>query len=141
MSHGRHRRSKAGLFCFSCGDIEGFAKDFDPPIVSIEFEGSPNAGAYSGIDDVKAHVAKGRSAWAEGSCEPERFVAAGDKVVVVAHVNVRLKGRKDWLEGRTGDVFTFHNGRVIEFRTFWKPKKLLRGSTLKIAASHRSTFQ
>ena len=49
--------------------------------------------------------------------QPERFVAAGDKVVVVAHVNVRLKDRTDWLEGRTGDVFTFRNGKVIEFRT------------------------
>ncbi len=74
------------------GDIEGFVKDFDPEIERIEFEGSPMAGAFHGIEDVRAHVTQGRSTWAEGSCEPERFVAA--------------------------DVFTFRNGKVTEFRTF-----------------------
>ena len=99
-------------------DIEGFVKDFDPQIERIEFEGLPTAGTYGGLEAVKEHVANGRSTWAEGSCEPEQFIVAGDKVVVLTHVRVRLKGHTDWLEGRTGDVFTFRNGKVIQFRTF-----------------------
>ena len=99
-------------------DIKGFLKDFDPQIERIEFEGSPSAGAYRGIDDVKAHVAQGRSTWDEGGCEPKRFVVAGEKVVVSVHVRVRLKDQADWIDGRTGDVFTFRDGKVIEFRTF-----------------------
>ncbi|MFM9905202.1 MAG: nuclear transport factor 2 family protein [Pyrinomonadaceae bacterium] len=70
------------------------------------------------MEAVKAHVAQGRSTWAEGACEPERFVTARDKVVVSCHVRVRLKDQTDWLEGRTADVFTFRDGKVIEFRTF-----------------------
>lgn len=107
------------------GDVEGFVKDFDPQIVRIEFEGSPMAGAFYGIDAVKVHVAQGRSTWAEGACEPERFVVAGDKIVVSCHVRVRLKDQTEWLEGRTGDVFTFDNGKVIEFRTFADEKQAL----------------
>lgn len=99
-------------------DIEGFVKDFDPQIERIEFEGSPSAGAYHGIEAVKSHVTQGRSTWAEGACEPERFIVAGDKVVVFCHVRVRLKDQTDWLEGRTADVFTFHEGNATEFRTF-----------------------
>ena len=99
-------------------DIEGFVKNFDRQIERIEFEGLPTAGTYRGLEAVKEHVANGRSTWAEGGCEPERFIVAGDKVVVLTHVRVRLKGHTDWLEGRTGDVFTFRNGKVIQFRTF-----------------------
>lgn len=100
------------------GDIAGFVRDFDPQIVRVEFEGSPMAGAFHGIDDVRAHVAQGRSTWAEGACKPERFITSGDKVIVTCHVRVRLKDQTDWLEGRTADVFTFRDGKVIEFRTF-----------------------
>jgi ketosteroid isomerase-like protein len=99
-------------------DIDGFVKDFDPQIERVEFEGSPTGGTYIGIEAVKAHVARGRSTWAEGACEPERFIVAGDKVVVSCHVRVRLKDQTDWLEGRTADVYTFRNGKAIEFRTF-----------------------
>lgn len=107
------------------GDVDGFVNDFDPQIVRIEFEGSPMAGAFYGIDAVRAHVTQGRSTWAEGACEPERFVVAGDKIIVVCHVRVRLKDQTEWLEGRTGDVFTFRNGKVIEFRTFAEEKDAL----------------
>lgn len=107
-------------------DIDGFVKDFDPQVVRIEFEGSPSGGTYHGIDAVKAHVIKGRSTWAEGACEPERLIAAGDKVVVTCHVRVRLKDQTDWLEGSTGDVFTFRDGKVIEFRTFAEEKDALK---------------
>ncbi|MEP6946386.1 MAG: nuclear transport factor 2 family protein [Acidobacteriota bacterium] len=99
-------------------DIAGFVKDFDPQIERIEFEGTPNAGVFHGLEAVKAHVRKGRSTWAEGGCEPERLTVAGDKVVVSVHVRVRLKDQTEWLEGRTGDVFTFRDGKAIQFRTF-----------------------
>ncbi len=100
------------------GDIDGFVKDFDPRIVRIEFEGSPTAGFYRGLAAVKAHVAQGRSTWAEGSCEPTSFFTVGDKILVSLHIRVRLKAHTDWLEGRTADVFTFRNGKAIQFRTF-----------------------
>lgn len=100
------------------GDIDGFVKDFDPQIVRVEFDGSPAGGTYRGIEAVTAHVTQGRSTWTEGACEPERFIVAGDKVVVPCHVRVRLKDDTDWLEGRTADVFKFRNGKVIQFRTF-----------------------
>lgn len=107
------------------GDIDGFVKDFDPQIERIEFEGSPMEGKHYGIEAVREHVNAGRSTWAEGACEPERFITSGNKVVVTCHVRVRLKDQTGWLEGRTGDVFTFRNGKIIEFRTFAEEKDAL----------------
>lgn len=108
------------------GDIDGFVKDFDPQIVRVEFEGSPMEGKHYGIEAVREHVNVGRSTWAEGACEPESFITSGDKVIVICHVRVRLKDQTDWLEGRTGDVFTFRDGKIIEFRTFSEGKDALK---------------
>jgi ketosteroid isomerase-like protein len=99
-------------------DVEGFIRDFHPQIVRIEFEGSPAGGTYHGLEAVREHVSKGRSTWAEGTCEPERFIVAGDKIIVLAHVRVRLKDHPDWLEGHTADVYVFRSGKVTQFRTF-----------------------
>jgi len=106
-------------------DIEGFIKNFDPQIERIEFEGLPSGATYHGLEAVKEHVRKGRSTWAEGSCEPEQFILAGDKVVVLTHVRVRLKGHTDWLEGHTADVYTWRDGKVIQFRTFAETQQAL----------------
>lgn len=107
------------------GDIDGFIKDFAPDIERIEFEGTPMAGEFHGIDAVREHVIKGRSTWAEGACEPEQIITAGDKVIVLAHVHVRLKDQTEWIEGYTGDVFTFRDGKAVQFRTFADQKEAL----------------
>lgn len=108
------------------GDIDGFVKDFASDIERVEFEGTTMAGEFHGIDAVREHVIQGRSTWAEGACEPEQVIVAGDKVVVLAHVRVRLKDQTEWLEGRTGDVFTFRDGKAVQFRTFATPQEALK---------------
>lgn len=106
------------------GDVAGFVAAFDPEVERIEPSDFPMAGTYRGIEAVRAHVEKGRGTWAEGACEPERFAvvpgAAGapDRVIVHIHVRVRLKTETEWREGRIADVFTFRDGRVVQFRTF-----------------------
>jgi ketosteroid isomerase-like protein len=99
-------------------DAPGFVAIFDPQIERIEFADTPHAGAYHGLEAVKAHVEKGRGSWAEGSCEPQRFIVAGDRVVVLVHVRVRLKHESEWREGRVADVYTFRDGKAVQFRTF-----------------------
>src|SRR5690349_2447135 len=99
-------------------DILAIIKDFDPQIVRIEPEGFPTAGTYRGIAEVQEHVAKGRATWAEGSCEPEKFLENGDKVVVYLHARVRLKGSTEWKGGRFADGFVFRNARIIQYLSF-----------------------
>lgn len=99
-------------------DMQAMIRDFDPRIVRVEPEGFPTAGTYRGIVDVQEHVRTGRATWAEGSCEPEKFLVKGGKVVVYLHVRVRLHGATDWIDGRFADGFVFRDGRIIEYRTF-----------------------
>lgn len=99
-------------------DIPGFAALFAEDIERIEPADFPQGGTYRGLDAVREHISTARSTWAEGGCEPERFVVAGDRVIVLIHVRVRLKHEAEWREGRLADVYTFRDGKVIEFRTF-----------------------
>ena len=106
-------------------DIPGFVKTFDAEIERIEPDGFPSSGTYRGLEAVKDHILRGRSTWAEGGCYPERFIAAGDKIVVSVQVRVRLKDHTDWIDARIADVFTFRDGMVIQFRTFADERQAL----------------
>lgn len=72
-------------------DLQAIARDFDPQIVRVEPEGFPTAGTYRGIAEVREHITKGRSTWAEGTCQPEKFLVNGDRVVVYLHARVLVK--------------------------------------------------
>jgi ketosteroid isomerase-like protein len=99
-------------------DMQAITEDFDPQILRIEPEGFPTAGTYRGIPEVQEHVTKGRSTWAEGTCDPEQFLENGDKVVVYLHARVRLKKSNEWVGGRFADGFVFRNGKIVEYRSF-----------------------
>lgn len=99
-------------------DMQAITKDFDPQIVRIEPAGFPAAGTYRGITEVREHVTKGRGTWAEGTCEPEKFLTNGDKVVVYLHAWVRLKDSNEWMGGRFADGFVFRHGKIIQYLSF-----------------------
>src|SRR5574337_1269621 len=96
-------------------DMPGIAQYFDPQIVRVGFEGFPTAGTYRGSAEVQAHGAKGRGTWAEGTCQPEKFLTHEDKVVVYLHVWVRLKDSLDWVDGRFADGFVFRADKITQY--------------------------
>ena len=99
-------------------DMQAITRDFDPEIVRIEPEGFPTAGTYRGIAQVQQHVTTGRGTWAEGTCDPERFLENGDKIVVYLHAWVRLENSTEWIGGRFADAFVFRDGKIVEYLSF-----------------------
>ena len=112
-------------------DMAAITKDFDREIVRVEPEGFPTAGTYRGIAEVREHVTKGRGTWAEGTCEPEKFLVNGDKVVVYLHARVRLKGSTEWVGGRFADGFVFRNGKIIQYLSFGERAEALEWAGIK----------
>lgn len=106
-------------------DIPAVLELFDPEIERIEPAGFPSSGTYRGHAEVAEHLSRGRGTWAEGSCEPEQFIVAGNKIIVFLHVRVRLQGSVTWVEGRFADVLTFRNGKVVQLRTFAERQEAL----------------
>jgi len=105
-------------------DIHPFVQLLDPRIEWIETD-LPQGGTYRGLSTVEAHLLAARATWAEGTCEPQRFAAAGDRIIVFLHVHVRLKHETAWREGHIADVFTFRNGKAIEKRSFADRRRAL----------------
>lgn len=99
-------------------DIPAMVEAFDPQVEWIEPVEYPGGGTYRGRAAVKTHLSQSRASWAEGSCEPERFIVAGDKVVVFVHVRVRLEHEMKWREASLADVYTFRGGKVTQIRSF-----------------------
>lgn len=112
-------------------DIPGVLKVFHQQIERIEPATFPSEGIYLGHAEVRAHFTQARETWAEGKCEPEKFIVAGDKFIVFVHVRVRLKNKSEWIEGRIADGFTFLNGKVILMRTFVERQEALDWAGVK----------
>ena len=112
-------------------DMMAMTRDFDPQIVRVEPEGFPTAGTYRGIAEVRENVRRGRGTWAEGSCDPEKFLTNGDKVVVYLHARVRLKDATEWTGGRFADGFVFRNGKITEYRSFGERAQALEWAKIE----------
>ena len=107
-------------------DMQAITKDFDPQIVRIEPEGFPTSGTYRGIAAVQEQITKGRGTWAEGTCQPEKYLVNKDKVVVYVHVWVRLKDSTEWIDARFADGFVFHNRKITQYLSFGEQGDALR---------------
>jgi ketosteroid isomerase-like protein len=99
-------------------DIPAVVELLDPQIEWIEPVEYPLGGTFHGRTELQAHLSEARDTWAEGTCEPERFIVAGDRIIVFLHVHVRLKRDTEWIDGDIADVYTFRNGKPVQMRHF-----------------------
>ena len=113
-------------------DIPAALKAFDPQVEWIEPPDFPTPGTYRGHAEVMAHISRGRNTWAEGGCEVEQFLVAGDKVVVFLRARVRLKERTEWIEGRFADVCTFRDGKITHMRSFGERRVALEWASVAL---------
>ena len=111
---------------FNRGDIAAAVEPLDPQIEWTEPATFPGGGTYHGHAGVMAYLTQSRSAWAEVNSEPERFIAAGDQIVVFVHARVRPKGSTEWQEVRLADVYTFRSGKAVRMRAFADRQEALR---------------
>lgn len=99
-------------------DIPAVMEVFDPQIEWTEPAERGEGKNCHGHAELRASFSQSRATWAEGGCEPARFVVAGDKIVVFVDVRVRLKDETEWREGELADVYTFRNGKAMQGRSF-----------------------
>ena len=117
---------RSAYAAFNRGDVDAAVKPFDAQIEWTEPAEFPGGGTYHGRDAVKHYLAQSRSSWAEGSSEPERFITAGNRIVVFVHVRARSKGSNEWNEVRLADVYSIRDGQLVEMRAFSDRKEALQ---------------
>lgn len=106
-------------------NLDAVIEQLHPEIVRIEPSDFPTPGTYRGHDELRAHLNTGRSTWAEGACQPERYFQVGEKVVVFLHIHVRLKLRTEWIDARIADGFVVKNGKATQMISFLKREEAL----------------
>lgn len=111
---------------FNRGDMDAVLEPLDDQIEWSEPAEFPGGGIYHGHDGVKRYLTQSRAAWAEGSSEPERFIVAGNRIVVFVHARFRSKGATEWHDVRIADVYTVRNGKAIQMRAFADRQEALR---------------
>jgi uncharacterized protein len=111
---------------FNRGDIEAALEPLDAQIEWSEPAEFPGGGIYHGHDGVRRYLTQSREGWAEGRSEPERFIPAGNRIVVFVHARVRAKGSSQWQDVRLADVYTVHNGKAMKMRAFADRAEALR---------------
>ena len=116
---------------FNRGDIDAALAPLDPRIEWSEPVEFPGGGTYYGHEGVKQYLTQSRAAWAECSSEPERFLVAGDRIVVLVHARVRAKGTTEWQDVRLADVYTVRNGKAIKMQAFADRQEALRSVGIK----------
>jgi ketosteroid isomerase-like protein len=89
---------------------------FDARIEWIEPAEFPGGGVYHGRDGVKHYLTKSGAPGTEGSSEPEQFIPAGNRIIVLVHARLRPKGSNDWQDVRLADVYTIRGGKIVQMR-------------------------
>lgn len=111
---------------FNRGDYDAAVKSLDDDIEWTEPAEFPGGGTYHGRAAVKQYLKQSRDAWAEVRSEPERFIRAGDKIVVFVRARVRAKDSSQSQEVLLADVFAFREGKAVRMRAFADRQEALR---------------
>jgi uncharacterized protein len=127
---------KKAYAAFNRNDIAATVEVMDPNIEWTEPPEFPGGGTYHGHEGVMAYLSQSRANWAEGSSEPERFIATGDKIIVFVHTRARFKGSTEWHDSRHADVFTFRNGKAIQMHAFADRQQALEWAGVKASTTN-----
>jgi uncharacterized protein len=117
---------RSAYAAFNRGDMDAAVESLDPQIEWTEPAEFPGGGTYHGRDGAKRYLTQSRAAWAEVISEPERFITAGNRIVVFVHARVKPQGGTDWQEVRLADVYTIRDGKAIQMRAFADRQEALR---------------
>jgi ketosteroid isomerase-like protein len=111
---------------WNSGDMDALVDVFDPeaevrPALSTFLASS----VYRGHDGVAAWYAETYEPWAEMTAEPQRFIDAGERTVVVVGLLARVPGGEVDLEGEIAHVVTIRDAKIVKLDGYDAPEAAL----------------
>lgn len=120
LTHKEMRAAMAELrgahAAFNRGEVDTAVRFLDPQIEWIEPAELPGDGTYYGVGGAKQYLTQSRAGAALIISTPERFVPAGDRIIVFVNARVLPKNSETRPDMKLADVYTFQNGRAIKMR-------------------------
>jgi ketosteroid isomerase-like protein len=116
------RQMNEGFFAFQNGDPNALAAALAVLDPDIEWHGTvggldENQVAH-GYEELARAFAENFEAWEKLVLETERYIDAGDKVVVFWHEVARSRHSEQEMETNTAVVYAVRDGRVVEARGY-----------------------
>src|SRR5262245_47113472 len=117
---------------WNSGDMDALVAVFDAevevrPALSTFLESS----VYRGHDGVSAWYAETYEPWAEMTAEPQRYVDAGERTVVVVGLHARVPGGGVDLDAEIAHVVTIRDGRIVKLDGYDTPEAAMRAVGLE----------
>ena len=111
---------------WNSGDMDALADVFDPEVeVRPALSTFLASTVYRGHDGVAAWYAETFEPWADMRAEPQRFVDAGERTVVVVGLHARVSGGEVDLEGEIAHVVTIRDGKIVKLDGYDTPEAAL----------------
>ncbi len=107
---------RRGHEALATGGEETLFEFFDPEIDLRPIEESPGVESYRGHDGVRRYFEVTRDAFGDFGWKPLEFVDFGDHVLVVTRFHAQGKGSEVPVEAVIYNVFTVHDGLVVQVR-------------------------
>jgi ketosteroid isomerase-like protein len=112
---------------FNRGELEDALAVFDPEIVWHTYlVPGPGGGTYHGHEGVRELWADARNIFGDFRNEPERLIAAGDRLVVLVRICGWGKESGIAVEAKIAHIHTFRNGKVVRVESYENREDALR---------------
>ena len=102
--------------------LEYFAED----CVCEDFPELPDRAIYTGRDGWRERDRQFRRSWADIHFQPERFVDAGDEVVVIAEMHGRGMGSEVPMQMAFAFVYEVRDGTIVRDRALTSPREAVK---------------
>jgi uncharacterized protein len=117
---------------FDSGDVGQALSAIDPEVVwDLSNHSWPGADQYFGHEGIVEVLSEWIGAFEGYTVKPERFIDAGDNVVVIQRETAQHKGTETGIDRRTASVYTMRGGRAIRIDHYLDIPKALEAAGLQ----------
>ena len=104
---------------WNSGDVNALLEVFDPEVeVHPALSTFMASMVYLGHDGVRTWFEETNEPWAELQAEPERFIDADERTVVVIALHARVPGGRVEVAAEIAHVVTVRDGRVVRLEGY-----------------------
>jgi ketosteroid isomerase-like protein len=122
MSHEDHEIIRRMYRAWNSGEIDALLDVFDAEVeVRPALSTFLASTVYRGHDGVAAWYQETYEPWVELHAEPQRFVEAGERTVVVVALRARVSGGQVDVEGEIAHVVTVGDGKIVRLDGYEEP--------------------
>jgi ketosteroid isomerase-like protein len=123
---------RAAYDAWNRGSLETALSLLDPQVEVFPPPDFPEAGSHRGLNEVRHWAEDFLQAWGEVRAEPERFIDAGQQVVVTLRYYGRGKESGAEVRGAVVDahVWTLRNGKVEKLQMYQGTDEALEAAGL-----------